>query len=105
MTDYERPVVRVMQGRAESIYLASGAGEEDSDQYDSDDVCNSIYMKGVFHQPNPNGLTYMDKKGCVDCRKGSANRCKLETGAYKEDPNGKNRPEWEKKGHQPNEIF
>ena len=105
MKDYEKPMMCVAEGSAESVYMASGASAENSDNSDSDSVCNSVYMKGVFHSANTNGLTYMEKHGCQTCPSGNHNGCKLEGNGYEADENGKNRPNWEKQGHQPDEPF
>lgn len=105
MSNYEKPVLKMCTECSEGIYLASGASEEHSDESDSAGVCNSIYMKGVFHPSNPNGLTYMEKHGCQTCPSGNHNGCKLEGNGYEADENGKNRPNWEKQGHLPDELF
>lgn len=105
MSNYEKPVLEMCPEYSEAIYMASGANAKDFDDNDSEGACNSIYMKGVYHPANTNGLTYMEKHGCQTCPGGNHNGCKLQANGYKADENGKNRPNWEKQGHQPDELF
>lgn len=95
---YEKPDFCVNAGLAEGIYLSSGSAVDTGSN-----GCDSIYMQGVFHPANPNGITYMDKFGCQTCPSGNHNGCKLANGAAPKDK-GKNKPNWERKGHTPNEI-
>lgn len=99
MRDYEKPMMCVAEGSAESIYLSSGAVAETT----GEGVCNSIYMQGTFHEKNPHAKTNMEKFGCNTCPQGNSHTCKLPggPGVYEEDPAGKNKPQWEKNGWDP----
>ena len=109
MREYEKPMVQINEGLAESIYLASGTGEPVAD---SNGVkCDSAYMKGVWQAPNyssPKEAGYKAKFGCMGCPAFRQNACGLQTDyvesgysdSYKAD-NGKRKPDWEKEGHGP----
>lgn len=104
---YEKPMVIVNNMLAEGVYTASG---------DLSGKCNSVYMNGVWQQPDYSdwgGVDrgYKQQYGCLGCPSYTATGCGLDShfvdsgmsGSYDQD-NGNRKPTWEKRGYKPDDV-
>ena len=104
---YEKPIVIPAEDVAEGVYMASGAVNSGGNGQPG---CDSKYVNGVWHKDNYDGKTYLSHLGCNGCNAFRSNGCGLQIdqayldGAKSYDvDNGKRKPGWEAKGHQPDE--
>lgn len=103
---YERPVIIVSDGYFEGVYAASGAvpGGGQDDAEDGRLVCQSRYMKGVYHESKAtvfgNEYRRIDR-GCEGCPAAQGGRCRLDLGPFG-DPL---MPFWERQHMNPNDTF
>ena len=100
MEQYKKPLVLMNEELAEGVYAASGAvvGGEPENQ---SPVCDSIYIKGSYRQPDfsdwENG-TNINGRGCEGCPAcWSDGTCHVASYPAEEDC----RPSWEKEGKSP----
>lgn len=101
MLRYEKPEVILTNDMAEGVYAASGAKFDPLKHAG----CDSIYIKGVYHQPNfinwQSG-TNIDGRGCEGCPAcWSDGRCHISNYGPGEDC----RPTWEKHGKLPSDKW
>lgn len=109
---YNKPVVLLNEELSEGVYAASGADDNTTQMPDTPDtepkleqVCDSIYMKGNYVQPDfsdwANG-TNINGRGCEGCPAcWSDGSCHVASYPAEEDC----RPSWEVQGKSPNALW
>ena len=109
MKNYEKPIVLANSELSEGVYAASGTTDDRP-------KCDSIYMKGVWQEPDYSQWatgeqrSYRKQFGCLGCPAYRYNGCGLQSDyidanyspSYDAD-NGNRKPSWEKKGYGPND--
>ena len=100
MKNYEKPMILNM-GTYEGVYAASGDVADNGGEDNNQPVCDSIYIRGNFRQPDYSDWQYgtnLNGRGCEGCPANwSDGKCHVASYPPAEDC----RPSWEVQGQQP----
>ena len=101
---YEKPEITAFCDLCEGVYASSGSPVANNNEI----VCQSRYIKGVWHRPNhalavASQGTNIEVKGCEGCSADDGDGCKIQKKGEL-NPYGVFMPTWEQLGQSPTDL-